>query len=98
LTVADQIAGGATLQNTKVTLPEALEMAHLLVTQKYRDQVLIDGIKGKVVQRSKSLTLKPSKGTKKPGREVTETAKPGTRTKEQLVTDTQRKLHKLFGG
>ncbi len=95
LTIADQIIGGAHMQRKEMPLKQALEMAHLLVTQKYRDQVLVDGIKAKVVQRSQSLTIKPSKGTKKPG---TETDKPGMRTKEQLLATTQQKLNKLYGG
>jgi hypothetical protein len=92
---ADQIAGGAHLQGVQITVPEALEMAHLLVTQKYRDQILVDGIKEKVVKRAKSLTINPSIGKKKPGDSTD--SKPGSRSKEQLVEDTQNKLNKLFG-
>jgi hypothetical protein len=92
---ADQIAGGAHLQGVQITLPEALEMAHLLVTQAYRDQIIMEEIKGKVVKRSKGLTLKPSDSKKKP---TEDDPKPGSRTKEQLVEDTQSKLNRLFGG
>lgn len=92
---ADLIAGGAHLQGVQITLPEALEMAHLLVTQKYRDQILVDGIKEKVVKRAKSLTLNPATGKKKPG--DTNDPKPGSRSKEQLVEATQDKLSRLFG-
>jgi hypothetical protein len=95
---ADQIAGGAQLQGIRMPLSEALEAAHLLVTQKYRDQVLVDGVKAKVVTRSKGLTLQPSKGTRKAGTDATETAKPGNRTREQLATDVGRKLQRMFGG
>ena len=96
LTKADQIAGGAHLQGVNMPVDEALEAAHLLITQKYRDQVLIDGIKANVETRSKGMTVKPSKGTRKLGAE--EMPKPGSRTKEQLVEATDQKLHKIFGG
>jgi hypothetical protein len=97
LVKADQIVGGAHLQHVDMKLEEALEHAHLLVTQKYRDEVLIDSIKKQVVQRSKAISVQPSKTARKPGKEVTDEVKPGTRTKEQLVNDTQRKLNKLYG-
>ena len=96
LVTADQIAGGARNQAVDMKLEEALEMAHSLVTQKYRDQVLIDGIKAKVVQRSKAISVKPSEGARKPDKG--EEPKPGNRSKEQLEKDTQKKLTKLFGG
>jgi len=95
---ADQIAGGAHLQRVDMKLSEALENAHLLVTQQYRDKVLIDGIKAKVVQRAKAISVKPSAGTRKPGKDAGEEQKSGTRTREQLVTDTQKKLNRVFGG
>jgi hypothetical protein len=95
---ADQIAGGAHLQGRELPLDEALEAAHLLVTQKYRDDVLIDGVKAKVVKRGKGVTLKPSKGKRRPGAERVEKREPGTRTREQLATDVQSKMDKLFGG
>lgn len=93
---ADQIAGGAKLQGYEMSLAEALESAHLLVTQKYRDQVLIDGLKASVVKRAKGMTLKPSKGTRKPGDR--DDPKPGERTREQLLEATQHKLNRMFGG
>lgn len=93
---ADQIAGGAKLQGYEMSLAEALESAHLLVTQKYRDQVLIDGLKANVVKRAKGMTLKPSKGTRKPGDR--DDPKPGERTREQLLEATQHKLNRMFGG
>jgi hypothetical protein len=96
LTVADQIAGGARLQGVDIRLDEVLEAAHLLVTQKYRDQVLLDGVKGKIVARSKGITVKPSSGTRKLG--VDDEATPGNRTREQLVTGVAAKLGKLFPG
>jgi len=94
---ADQIVGGAHLQRVDMKLEEALEAAHLLVTQKYRDQVLIDGIRKQVIQRSRAITTKPSQATRKPGKEVTEEPKPGTRTREQLIADTDKKLRRLYG-
>jgi hypothetical protein len=75
-----------------------MERAHSFVMQKYRDKVLVDGVKAKVVQRAKGITLKPGKGTKKPGNGNLDSAKPGTRNKEQLISDTQRKLDRMYGG
>jgi hypothetical protein len=96
LTLADRIAGGAHLQRVNMSLADALESAHQLVTAKYREQVIFDGIKEKVVARSKGISTKPSKGTRKLG--ASEDAKPGSRTKDQLLNDTEKKLNKLFGG
>jgi len=95
---ADQIAGGAHLQGMDMQMEEALESAHLLVTQQYRDQILIEGIKGKVVARSKGTTLRPSQGTKRPGGDTTEQPKPGTRSREQLTADVGKRLLKMFPG
>jgi hypothetical protein len=98
LTRADQIAGGAHLQDVTLSLEEALEMANLLVTQRYRDQILIDGLKENVVRREKSFTLKPSDGVKTARTAVDEKAKPGSRNREKLLTDTEQRLSKMFGG
>jgi hypothetical protein len=94
---ADLIAGGAKLQGVNMPLDEAMERAHSFVTQKYRDKVLVDGVKAKVVQRAKGITLQPSKGTNKSENSNLSSAKPGTRSKEQLVEDTQRRLDRLYG-
>jgi len=98
LEMADQIAGGATLKGVDMKMAEALESAHLLVTQKYRDQILIDGIQSKVTERSKGITLKPSKGKHDPGKTLAGTDATKNRTKEEVISSTQEKLNKLFGG
>lgn len=95
---ADQFAAGAKLQGRDVSLEEALEAAHLLVTQRYRDEIIIDDLKSKAVQRSKGITVRPSKGKMRPGRDVAREAKPGNRTREQLESDVQSKLNKMYGG
>lgn len=91
---ADSIIGGAKIQGRKVSLQEALLDAHLLVTQPYRDKITVDGIRKKVVKRSKGRTLKPSKSRNKA--KTGERMKNGKRTEAQLLQDTQARLNKIY--
>jgi len=92
---ADSIIGGAKLQGRQVPIQEALLDAHLLVTQKYRDKITVDGIRKKVVKRSKGRTLKPSKSRGKT-KANSGRMKNGKRTEAQLLQDTQASLNKIF--
>lgn len=92
---ADAIAGGAKMQGREVSLQEALIDAHLLVSQGFRDKVLIDGIRSKVTKRSKGRTLKPSKGHRQVSASESKT-KDGKRTEQQLLQVTQSRLNKIF--
>ena len=92
---ADQIAFGAKAQGRDISLAQALEDAHLLVTQKYRDKILTDGIRKKVVKRSKGKTLRPAQSARIPKKELGDKPK-GKRSAVQLERDTGDMLRKLF--
>jgi len=65
LKMADAIAGGAQMQGEPMKIEEALEQAHLVVTDKYRESIIVKDLKSKMKKRSKGTTLRPSKGRKK---------------------------------
>lgn len=60
LTRAEQILTGAELQGENLSVQEALNLAHLLVTEPIREQIVRTKIKNQIQQRSKGITLKPS--------------------------------------
>jgi len=95
---ADQIAGGANqLQGRDVSLAEALERAHLIVTHKYRDKIVVDGIKAKVIKRQKGLTLDPAKSRRKSNAMQNDTGVTGKRTKSQIEAAVAQRMRKAFG-
>lgn len=64
LQVADQLMVGRKSQGFEVTALEALEDAHLLVTESIREKVITDGIRSSLKKRSKGRTLRPSDSKK----------------------------------
>ena len=64
LQVADQLTVGRKSQGFEVTTLEALEDAHLLVTDSIREKVITDGIRSSLTKRSKGRTLRPSDSKK----------------------------------
>lgn len=62
----DQTIIGATTLGREMKIDEALNLAHLSVTESIREKVIRDDIKAKITKRSGNLTLKPS-GTAQPG-------------------------------
>jgi len=62
--LADAIASGAMLQGRKMGVAEALTLAHLSITDKVRDRIVVNRIKSKVVNREKGLTIKPRGSSK----------------------------------
>jgi len=59
---ADQLLAGATMQSQPMGLAEALERAHLLVTEPMREEVIRSGIKKTVTKRRNSMVFRPSEG------------------------------------
>lgn len=84
----DQMVTGATALGREMKIDEAINLAHLSVTEQIREKVIREDIMTKVSERSKSLSLKPS-GTAQP-------AKTGLKTKEDLEEVTTERLHKVF--
>ena len=59
---ADQLLAGSTMQSHPMSLTEALERAHLLVTDGMREEVIRSDIKKTATKRKKSLMFRPSEG------------------------------------
>lgn len=86
LTRAEQILTGAELQGENLNVQEALNLAHLLVTEPIREQIVRSKIQNQVKQRSKGFTLKPTGIKQTPG----SSGKP--KTDIELETTTEERL------
>lgn len=86
---ADEIWIGAKMSGRELTVPEALEMAHTLLTEPMREQQVRKELVSKVKTRAKGMTLRPnkSKGLDNAGE------KP--KTEAQLLQRTEARLAKL---
>lgn len=58
--VADQLRAGAKLRGQEMTIADAINRAHLLVSHNYREQAVRKAIKEQVQKRAKGLTAKPT--------------------------------------
>jgi len=85
---AEEILTGVEAKGQQMDLNEALNLAHLLVTEPVRKQAIRTNLKTKVKQRSKGITLKPSDNKPAP-------IKGGLKSNAQLLTDTEARLEKL---
>lgn len=94
---ADLILMGAEASNQAMDPIEALERAHMIVSEPIREQAIRESIKGTAVKRKKSMTIRPSSGTRSTKKIASDAgSKPGTRSREQLTSDVGEKLHRLF--
>lgn len=89
---ADAIWVGAREHGRNLTVPEALNLAHSLLTDGMRTQKVRQELIGKVKQRAKGMTLRPGKS--KPA-QVKEGEKP--KTTQELEARTEARLAKLRG-
>ncbi len=83
----DQMIAGARTLGREMKIDEAMNLAHLSVTEPIREKVIRKNIEAKVTKRSSNLTLKPS-GTAQPGE-----TKP--QTKQELEDVTAERLNKM---
>ena len=88
----DDIIAGAELNNRDISVDEAMRMAHLNVSEPQRTKVIREELKATVVKRNKSLSLKPSGASKSDT-----SSSSGPKSEEDLETDTQARLNKVFG-
>lgn len=87
--VADQMLAGAAMTSQRMSLEEALERGHLIVTDGMREEAIRSDIKKKSTKRGKSMVFRPSKGKRTAG------GKGGkSKTKNQLLSATERALEK----
>lgn len=92
LDTADDIWIGAKMHGRELTVAEALQMAHSLMTDKMRTQKVREELVGKIKKRSKGMTLRP---TRKGSPQPKEGAKPAN--EKEFETRTAARLQKLRG-
>lgn len=88
-TAADQMLAGASMQGYQMSLPDALEKAHLLVTENVREEVIRAEIKSTAAKRQKSMVMRPSDGKSKKDND----GQP--KTKSELISKTEKRLAKM---
>ncbi len=89
---AEQLIEGAAVIGKEMSVDDALERAHLLVTEPIREQIIRDDIMGQVHKRSKSLTLKP---TNKASVVADEESK-GPKSDKDIISSAADRLAKVF--
>ncbi|KKK50827.1 hypothetical protein LCGC14_3121120, partial [marine sediment metagenome] len=90
LEMADNIILGSQAQGRNITAEEAMEMAHLLVSEPVREKALRVELSTKVKKRAKGVTLRPAKS--KAAKADTD----GKVTEKQLEERVQQKLNNVF--
>jgi len=93
LQIADQLKVGKASQSIFISNEEALESAHLLVTDSMREKIITDKVRSSLKKRSKGKTLRPSDSKKTGKGDVPARAK----THEEAVANAQMRLAKIFG-
>lgn len=92
---ADAMLAGYAASGKYINPEEAMMRAHLLVTEPVREKAIRNNIKATVTKRNKSMTLRPSKGTRtsQTGNKFGD-GKP--RNRKELVSSVADKLDNLF--
>jgi len=91
-TAADQMLAGAAMQGYQMSIPDALDKAHLLVTENVREETIRAEIKSTATKRKNSMLMRPSDGKSKKG-----SSDGKSKTKNELLSKTERLLAKTFG-
>ena len=97
LNMADHIILGRAAANLNTEGLDALEAAHMIVSEPIREQVIRESITKTATKRKKSMTLRPSDGTRSTKKVASDSGgKSGTRSKEELRVAVQEKLNSVF--
>ncbi len=91
LQTAGQLIAGKAAQGIKVSDAEALEDAHLLVTESMREKIITDEIRSSLKKRSKGKTLQPSKSQKA----SSNTSEGPAKNREEAIANAEGRLAKL---
>ena len=91
---AEFIMAGHGVRGQKIEVEQALERAHLIVTEPIRTQVVRDSLKATATKRKKSMTLRPSESKRSSDSMTTDSSKP--RNKRELEQSVQQHLNKVF--
>ena len=91
---AEFIMAGHGVRGQKIEVEQALEKAHLIVTEPVRTQVVRDSLKTTATKRKKSMTLRPSDSKRSSDSMNTDSSKP--RNRGELENAVQQKLDSVF--
>jgi len=91
---AEFIMAGHGVRGQKIEVEQALERAHLIVTEPIRTQIVRDSLKATATKRKKSMTLRPSESKRSSDNMITDSSKP--RNKRELEQSVQQHLNKVF--
>ncbi|MCK5615803.1 hypothetical protein KAR91_78795 [Candidatus Pacearchaeota archaeon] len=91
---AEFIMAGHGVRGQKIEVEQAMERAHLIVTEPIRTQIVRDSLKATATKRKKSMTLRPSESKRSSDNMNTDSSKP--RNKRELEQSVQQHLNKVF--
>ena len=91
---AEFIMAGHSMRNQKIEVEQALEKAHLIVTEPIRTQVVRDSLKATATKRKKSMTLRPSESKRSSDSINAGSSKP--RNRSEVEQNVKRKLDSVF--
>lgn len=95
---ANMILVGAESMNKQMDPVEALERAHMMISEPVRERVIRERIKSDVTKRSNSMTIKPSAGSRSVSKVSSDAGgSKKARTRDELASDVQDRLHNIFG-
>jgi hypothetical protein len=95
---ADAIFAGFELRGKPISYDEALERAHLVVSDKVREQAIRSSIGKKVKKRSKGITVKSTKMKTKRNLDSDDVAPKDPKKRESwLIKRTKKRMKKAFG-
>ncbi len=89
---AEFIMAGHGVRGQKIEVEQAMERAHLIVTEPIRTQIVRDSLKATATKRKKSMTLRPSES--KRSSDTTDSSKP--RNRREMENAVQQKLDSVF--
>lgn len=98
LNIADQLIAGSILKTegkNPMSVPDALDNAHLLVSEPYRAEAERVTMKASMKKREKGVVLKPSTTSSAVDDATKDKSKPDTRA--ELLSKTRQRLKKVFG-
>lgn len=94
---ANQVILGSEAMGRSIDPLEALERSHMVVSEPIREQVIRNTLKKTATKRKKSMTIRPSSGTRSTAKVATDAGEKGKpRTREELVASVQGNLDSVF--
>lgn len=91
---AEFIMAGHAIRNQKIEVEQALEKAHLIITEPIKTQIIRDSLKANATKRQQSITLRPSESKRLNDSMKTDSSKP--RNRKELEQSVQQNLDRVF--